>query len=68
MAIHGGSCSTWFFISPYQLTPLHVAARAGHMDTVRCLVDKGADVNIQNNKGVSECEYTADCELIRVTG
>ena len=38
------------------------------MDTVRYLVNKGADVNIQDSKAVSECEYTADCELKHVTG
>ena len=54
LAIHGGSCSTWFLNSPYQLTPLHMAAHAGHVDTVRCLVDKGADTNIKNRRGVSE--------------
>ena len=39
--------------SPHQETPLHKAAYHGQEDTVRCLVDKGADVNIKNGKGVS---------------
>ena len=45
-----------------------MAACEGHVDTVRYLVNKGADVNIQDSKAVSECEYTADCELKHVTG
>ena len=37
-----------------------MAAYGGHVDTVRYLVNKEANVNIQDNNGVSECEYTAD--------
>ena len=47
------------------MTPLHLAAKAGHVNTVRCLVEQGADINIRgHNCGVSEWEYTADCKLI----
>ena len=42
------------------MTPLHLAARQGHVDIVRYLVDKGADLNIKDEDGVSEQEYTAD--------
>ena len=52
--------------SPHQETPLHWAAYEGHVETVRCLVDKGADTNIKNIFEVSEWEFTADCKLIRV--
>ena len=40
--------------SPHQETPLHWAAYGGHVETVRCLVDKGADTNIKNIFEVSE--------------
>ena len=39
--------------SSHQETPLHKAAYHGQEDSVRCLVDKGADVNIKDGKGVS---------------
>jgi ankyrin repeat protein len=34
-----------------KLTPLHLAARAGHMDTTRLLVYSGANVNATDNFG-----------------
>ena len=37
-----------------QSTPLHLAAKEGSYNVVRYLVDKGADVNIKNQFGVSE--------------
>ena len=37
-----------------QNTPLHLAAKEGSYNAVRYLVDKGADVNIRNQFGVSE--------------
>ena len=47
------------------MTPLHLAARAGHVNTVRCLVEQGADINIVgHNFGVSEQEYIPDYKLI----
>ena len=49
LAIHGKPCSTFFINSPHQYTPLHLAAEGGHVDTVRYLVDKGADLNIKND-------------------
>ena len=36
------------------MTPLHLAAWGGHVDTVRYLIDKGADTNIKEILGVSE--------------
>jgi len=41
-------------LSLHQYTPLYMAARNGHTDTVQCLIDKGAGINIKNNDGVSE--------------
>ena len=51
---------TWF-LSFHQWTPLHEAAKRGNYDVVRCLVEKGADVNIKwEEDGVSEW----DCMLL----
>ena len=50
--------------SSHQRTPLHWAAREGHVDIVKYLVDKGADPNIKDNFEVSKREYTADCKLL----
>ena len=36
---------------------MHLAAREGHEYTVRCLVDKGANINIKDNAGVRETIY-----------
>ena len=41
----------------YQQTPLHVAASKGRDYSVECLVNKEADMNIQDKKGVSEKLY-----------
>ena len=54
LAIHGGLCSTCSFTSVHQVTPLLLATNEGYVDMVICLVDKGADINIQGFKGVSE--------------
>ena len=53
-----------FVYSPHQWTPLHEAARKGHVDIVRYLVEQGADINIKDEDEVSEWEYTADCKLV----
>ena len=45
--------SVHFFL-PHQDTPLHLAANRGHIDTVQCLIDKGAGINITDDDGVSE--------------
>ena len=42
------------FNSPHQHTPLFAAALNNHVDTVRCLVDKGADINVKDENEVSE--------------
>ena len=41
-------------LSPHQVTPLHQAACNGHTDTVQCLINQGADINIKDNDEVSE--------------
>ena len=35
------------------MTPLHLAAESGHDNIVNYLCDEGADINIQDNDGVS---------------
>ena len=46
-----------FVTFSYQQTPLHVAASKGHDYSVECLVNKGADMDIKDKKGVSEKLY-----------
>ena len=43
-----------FVLSPHQMPPLHWAADGGHMNTVKWLIEKGAEVNRQGGAGVSE--------------
>ena len=38
----------------HQCSPLYAATCAGKVDAVRYIVDKGADVNIKDDDGVSE--------------
>ena len=52
-----GNTSFKFVTFSYQQTPLHVAARKGRDYTVECLVEKGAEKNIKDKKGVSEKLY-----------
>ena len=40
--------------SPEQRTPLHCAAKWGHVGAVDYLIQAGADVNIKDDDGVSE--------------
>ena len=37
-----------------------MAAKQGNLDEVKHLVDKGADINIKDNNGVSTCEILHD--------
>ena len=64
LPIYSEPCSTCFFNSLHQRAPLHWAAGEDHVDAVRCLVDKGADINIKNGHSVSEWEYNVDCKLV----
>ena len=46
-------------ISPYQMAPLHLAARSGRVKILDYLVEQGADINIQDNNGVILCHTNA---------
>ena len=52
--VYVGPISTCFFNFFHQATPLHSAAHEGHVDTVKCLADRGADIDIHTNNGVIE--------------
>jgi len=41
-------------VSPHQWTSLHLAAREGHLDEVKLLLNKGADIHTMNDNGVSD--------------
>ena len=43
-----------FVLSHHQISPLHWAADGGHVNIVMCLIEKGAEVNSQDEFGVSE--------------
>lgn len=49
-----------------QWTPLHIAAREGHMNTVELLINNGADINIQDTDGVSRVSDLYSCTSILV--
>lgn len=40
-------------LSPHQGTPLHWAARGGHVDTVTFFLEQGVAINTRNEYGVS---------------
>ena len=39
------------------MTPLHLAAESGHIKIVKYLVDKGADINHQDDNEVITCDH-----------
>ena len=43
-----------FVLSHHQMPPLHWAADGGYVDTVKYLIDKGAEVNRKDRAWVSE--------------
>jgi len=59
-----GGSSSCLVSFPHQMTPLHKAAERGHVDAVELLLQAGADVNIKDNDGVSEYDYSTDCGLL----
>ena len=50
------------------MTPLHVAAEKDHLKIVEYLADQEVDIDIQDDHGVTMCDYTNDrlILLIRV--
>ena len=51
MNIHSGH---HHFLSPPQMSPLHWAAEEGHVNIVKFLVEKGANLHSEDEDGVSE--------------
>lgn len=41
------------FLPLHQMTPLHLAAKRGHLKIIRCLVGAKGTVNVQDKKGVN---------------
>ncbi|MEO0003391.1 MAG: hypothetical protein RLZZ22_1083 [Pseudomonadota bacterium] len=48
--------------SPNDTTPLMMAARYGHVDTVRLLIDAGADVALENQQGLGARDFAIATE------
>ena len=48
----------------FQRTPLHAAAKKGRDDTVKCLVGKGADINLQDHNGVNTRDRHVLCQYL----
>lgn len=46
-----------------QVTPLHVASTFGHMDMVRWLVERGADVRCKDTYGLTPMHRAAKVQL-----
>lgn len=47
---------------PNGYTPLHAAASYGHRELLQLLVQKGGDINIQDNEGDTPLHHTEDLE------
>ena len=41
-----------YLLFPHQMTPLHLAAESGQVKSLNFLVEKGADINNQDDNGV----------------
>ena len=41
------------------MAPLHLATESGRIKIVKCLVEQGADINIQDDNGVIICHTNA---------
>ena len=58
-----GCPNCFVILSIHQMTPLHVAAEGGRVDTVKSLLDNGADCTVMDNNGVSNWNYATDSRL-----
>jgi ankyrin repeat protein len=47
-------------------TPLYYAARRGHLDLCKMLIEKGADVNHLDNSGKTAVEYARKAKFMDV--
>ena len=45
------------------MTYLHLAVQRGHMNSVKYLVNNGADINTKDNKGVCVWDYSSENRL-----
>lgn len=50
---------------PNGYTPLHAAASYGHLDLLRLLVNRGGDINIQDNEGDTPLHHVEDLETAK---
>lgn len=50
----------------YSRTPLHIAARSGHTEAVKWLLDNGADVNAIAYNGFTPLHLTSDRDVIEL--
>ena len=56
------------FLSLHQMTPLHLAAKRGHLKIIKCLVGaKGTVVNVQDKKGVNAFRGITNLELASIS-
>jgi ankyrin repeat protein len=46
--------------SPNETTPLMMAARYGHRDSVRALLEAGADVSLRNQQGLAALDFAVE--------
>ena len=42
----------WYLFSLHQMNPLHLAAEWNNIEMVECLLDQGADIDLQDDKEV----------------
>ncbi len=52
---------SWFrVLAPYRWTALHLASRNGHTESVKALLEKGADVNAKNGSRKTPFDVAQD--------
>ena len=50
----------------YGSTPLMYACQYGHLDCVRFLIDRGANVNVRNHNGYTPLHFASNVEIVKV--